>query len=723
MERISRFRAIVMLLIVCMILVLFSIRLFTMQIIETKGDTDNTQTYTTLTRVKAARGDILDRNGNILVGNRASYDLVFNHYVIKSADNRNDHLYKLIKKAQELGIEYTDHFPISKTYPFVYTLDSLNTSWRNYFQRYMVDRSLDSDISAPLLMDTLRDRYNIPDEWAEEDARAVVGLLYEFDLRGVVGTLSNYVFMEDISDEHLSVLLEMNIPGLMVESSTVREYYTTYAAHILGSVGAIDNDEWAYYKDQGYAMDAFVGKSGFEEAFESDLRAIDGTRVDVVDKHGTIISQYYANIYDKDGNVIGKQEPRAGANVEITIDIELQKVAEDALARKMKELRDPLVNQGGVGLDAEGAAIIVMEIETGEILVCASYPTFDLSTLADNYDTIEQEKFAPLFNRALSGAYPPGSTYKMTTLIAAMENGHLQYDEEIITEGVFTKFDDPSFRPTCLIWSKNPGVTHKKIDGTPGIDATIALEVSCNYFFYELAYRMTIDQLDATAKGLGLGEPTGVELPEVIGHRSNAESKAQQYTGMLASWVQGDKILTAIGQSENRFTPMQLCVYTATLANQGVRLKATFLSRVVAADYRTLVRESEPEIMSTMEISDTTYWTYLQGMRQVVTGPRGTANATFGGPKDWIGDADGLWPYADIEVCAKTGTAQTFKDRSDNSAFLCFAPMDDPKIAIAIYGERTGSGGSFAGVAEEIMRAYFSLGDSGDVIVQENQLG
>ena len=721
MERISRIRAIAMLLIVCLILTLFSIRLFSMQIIETKGNTDNTQTYTTLTRVKAARGDILDRNGNKLVGNRASYDLVFNHYVIKSADNRNEHLYKLIKKCQELGIVYNDHFPVSKTYPFVYTLDSYNTSWRSYFQKYMVDRSLDSDISAPLLMSTLRERYDIPEEWSEEDARSVIGLRYEFDLRGVVGTLSNYVFLEDISDEHLSILLEMNIPGLMVESSTVREYYTTYAAHILGSVGAIDADEWAYYDELEYAMDAFVGKSGFEQAFESDLRAIDGTRVDVVDKHGTIISQYYANIYDEKGKIIGQQVPQAGANVETTIDIELQKIAEDSLAKLMQQLRDPMVNTSGEGLDAEGAAVVVMEVKTGEVLVCASYPTFDLATLNQNYAAIEQADFAPLFNRALSAAYPPGSTYKMVTLTSAMMNGKYLLDEEIVAEGVFTKYDN--FRPTCMIWSNNPGSTHKKLDGTPGIDATIALEVSCNYFFYELGDRLTINQLDATAKGFGLGEYTGVELPEVTGHRSNPETKAEQYKGMLTSWYTGDRILTSIGQSENRFTPMQLCVYACTLANKGTRLRATFLSRVVSSDYRTLVREGSPEIMSTMEIDEVTYQTYLQGMRQVISGPRGTGRDSFGGKKDWIGDSNGLWPYPEIEVCAKTGTAETFKDRSDNGAYICFAPMNDPQIAIAIYAERGAHGSTFAVVAEEIMRAYFSLGDSGDVIVQENKLG
>jgi penicillin-binding protein 2 len=144
---------------------------------------------------------------------------------------------------------------------------------------------------------------------------------------------------------------------------------------------------------------------------------------------------------------------------------------------------------------------------------------------------------------------------------------------------------------------------------------------------------------------------------------------------------------------------------------------------VVSSDYRTLVREGSPEIMSTMEIDEVTYMTYMQGMRQVISGPRGTGRDSFGGAKDWIGDSNGLWPYPDIEVCAKTGTAETFKDRSDNGAYICFAPMNDPQIAIAIYAERGAHGSTFSVVAEEIMRAYFTLGDSGDVIVQENKLG
>ena len=213
MERISKLRAMVLLGIFLGIVVLFSAKLFDLQIIETKGDTDNTTTYTSLTRVKAARGDILDRNGNKLVGNRASYDLVFNHYVIESADGANEYLYQLVKKCEEMGVTYNDHFPVTKTRPFSYTLDDYTTAWRGYFQSYMLDRGIDSDISATLLVQQLRTRYKFPETWTDEEARAVLGLRYEFDLRGVAN-LSNYVFIQDVSDEHLAAILELNTPGL-----------------------------------------------------------------------------------------------------------------------------------------------------------------------------------------------------------------------------------------------------------------------------------------------------------------------------------------------------------------------------------------------------------------------------------------------------------------------------------------------------------------------------
>ena len=478
MERISRVRAWLLLLFFCLILVLFSARLFNMQIIETKGNTDNTEVFTTLTRVKAARGDILDRNGNILIGNRASYDLVFNHYVITSADNTNDHLLRLVKKCRELGITYLDHFPVTAERPFEYTLDNFTTAWQGYFQSYLYERSMDSDITAPLLVETLRTRYKIPEEWSDADARAVVGMRYEFDLRGVV-PLANYIFLEDVSDENLSALLEMNIPGLRPESSTVREYYTPYAAHILGTMGAMSPEQWqkinaAYEEGTGakYYMDAQVGQSGFESAFESYLHGTDGMRRDKVDKTGATISQTYDS------------EPVAGNNVETTIDINLQIVAEDALADQIAYLQDPTRNTTGDGNDVEGAAVIVMKVKTGEILACASYPTYNLQTYNEQYDEILKQDFDPLFNRAFHASYPPGSTYKMCTLIAAMEAGKVTPDEIITDGGIYLKYKEDFFTPTCLIWSSY-GYTHGDLV------AWQALMRSCNYYFYELGDRLT----------------------------------------------------------------------------------------------------------------------------------------------------------------------------------------------------------------------------------------
>ena len=714
MERMTRLRARILLGLFAFIMVLYAMRLFNLQIISTDGNTDNTTYYTTVTTVRAARGDILDRNGKVLVGNRASYDLVFNHFVIKSADNRNEYLYTLLKKCEELGVEHQDHLPVTTTRPFEYTLSDYSTAWQGYYQNYMSDRSWDPDVTAPLLIEKMRELYKIPEEWTEEEARAVIGLRYEFDLRGVTN-LPSYVFISDVDSENLAAILELNTPGLMVESSTVREYHTTYGAHILGYMGAMTENEWQEYKKLGYSMDADVGKSGFEQAFETYLHGIDGQRLDKVTKEGTIVSQQYLE---------GK-EPVAGNNVETTIDIDLQKVAEDALAQRMKEITDPNINTGGEGegLDAQGAAVVVMKVKTGEILACASYPTFNLATMKEDWDAINNDDLKPMFNRAFGATYAPGSTYKMCTLVAAMENvygptnpkaGQPIYapGETIYDTGVFNHDDFADFHPTCLFYSSSYG-SHGDLT------AQDALKVSCNLFFYELGYRMTINMMDETAKGFGLGEPTGIELTEKVGWRANEASKKASYKNSAdAAWNGGDRVLCAIGQSENRFTPLQLAVYTCTLANQGTRYRATFLNRVTSSDYRTLVYSNSPEVVSKMNISDTTYNTYVDGMRRVVTMIGGTATTCFGGPKD---EDNTQWP-SKITVCAKTGTAQHSSGGSDHGVFVCFAPMDDPQVAIAIFGEKTAHGSSMAPVAEPILKAYFEMVDASEVYTYENGL-
>lgn len=686
MERITRRRALILLFTVVLVLGFFAFKIYDIQIIQTDGNTDNASTFTTYTRVKAARGDLLDINGNVLVGNRASYDLVINHYVLISADGTNDYLYDLIKLCDSQCITYTDHFPISQERPFTYTLSDYNSAWRGYFQTYLDYKGgLDSDITAPLLVEKLRDKYQIPAEWTDDEARRVIGLRYELDLRQCVGTLPNYVFLTDASDEELSVIMELNIPGLNVEASTTREYNTTYASHILGYVGAMSPEQWEYYKNiDGYEMDAEVGQDGLEAAYEEYLHGIDGWREDTVATDGTLISSRYIT------------EPQAGANVEVSIDINLQRAAEDALQKVIEDLRAG----EGDGSDAGGGAVVATDVKTGQVLVCGSYPKFDLSTFFEDYTELLADKYSPLYNRALLGTYPPGSTYKMSMVVAAIDAGLIDSTTTITDQGRFTKY--AGFEASCLTYSLTGG-THGSIN------AAVALQKSCNYFFYVLGDTIGLSAMDNTAKMLGLGEPTGIELYEDTGHRANAETKEKLYSGDSSGWYKGDQILAAIGQSDNRFTPMQLCVYTATLANQGKRYKATFMNRVVSSDYRSLHLKNEPTLISNLEMSDEAWSAVKEGMYMVANVSGGTAYSTFRN-----------YP---ITIAAKTGTAQTgISGASDNAAFVCYAPLDDPQIAISVYVEKGGHGSTLGSVAKEILDVYFAVGETGDVNTYENKL-
>ena len=689
MERVTRSRVWIIVAAFTLLLLFFAFKLYDLQIVQTGGNKDNTTTFTTRTRVKAARGDILDTNGNVLVRNRASYDMTINHYVMLTASGTNNYLYKLVNRCQEANIEYTEHFPISMERPFVYTLDEMNSSWQRYFQVYLNDKGWDSDITAPHLIQRLREHYKIPAEWTEEQARRVIGIRYEMDLRGKVGSLPLYVFLSDVSDEQLSALVELNIPGLMVEKSTVREYSTKYAAHILGFVGPMNAEQWEQYKEnKDYSMDSEIGQSGLEAAFEEYLHGVDGIREDTVTSSGERIKSEFI------------VEPKAGANVEVAIDINLQRAAEEGLDRVITGLRQ--LEDEEDGHDAEGGAVVAINVKTGQVLVCASYPTYDLSTYFEKYEETLEAPFDPLYNRALLGIYPPGSTYKMSMVIAGIHAGKITSATEIVDKGRFTKYA-PGFVVNCLRWS-DKGLTHQSLT------AAEALQVSCNYFFYDLGDRIGLSIMDSTAKGLGLGEPTGIELPENTGHRANEETKRKLYSGDDARWYQADQITAAIGQSDNRFTPMQLCSYTMALANRGTRYKATFLNRVVSDDYRSLLLQSEKTVLSTLEISDDAYIAYKTGMELV------TAKT-----EDWSGTAYGTFKNYPIKVAAKTGTAQSgSKTASDHGAFVCYAPAEDPQIAIAIYGEKAGHGSSLTTIARDILDVYFQVGQIGDVDTFEN---
>ncbi len=674
------FRVGVLILLIAVMAGIFGVRLYDVQVTQaSQVDHTPSGSHTYRTRVTAARGEILDRNGKVLIGNRASYNLTLIYAIVFSAENPNENLRKLTNLCNELGLEMTDHFPVTMEKPYTYTTDEYSSTWNSYFKAFLDERGWDSDISAPQLIRRLKDTYHLPADWTEEEARRVISIRYELDLRRWT-SLPTYVLLNDVDSVSLAAITELNIPGVNVETSTVRQYNTTYAAHILGRIGLMNAEEYEIYKEKDYAMDAYVGKEGLERAFEDDLHGTDGLRVTTISADGTVLEEYY------------KTMPQAGKNIELTIDIDLQKVSEDALKAHILSLRE---DDG----DAEGGAVVVQQVKTGQILACASYPTFDPATYSQKYNELLETDFAPLYNRALQAAYPPGSTYKMVTTIASIDSGTIGRWVEIEDKGIYRRFEDVGYTPRCMLYT-TAGATHGYVN------AMEALAVSCNYYFYEVGYQTGITKIDEVAKALGLGEATGVELDESVGRRANAETKKLLYSKGYDGWYDADTVAAAIGQSENRFTPMQLACYTSALANHGTRYKATFLQRVLSSDYSELLYESTPVVASQLNISDEAYAAYTEGMRLSVTWANGTSHY-------YLGDYD-------VAVCAKTGTAEHGGNGSDNAAYVLYAPADDPQIAIAVYVEKGTPGSRLAKVARAILDAYFSTSSNVDTVPAEN---
>ena len=688
MERRARFRTGIFIALIVLIMAIFTFRLYALQTSLTEEEIRTSNSLTIQTTVDASRGQILDRNGTVLVGNRASYNLIMIGYVFFNGPSPNESLIELLELCDQLGIEVESNFPVSETRPYTYTLEDYSEAWQSYFRRFLTSRGWDPDMSAQNLMNNLRSDYNIPKDLSDEEAYRLIAVRFELELRTIEGMpLDNYCLARDISSEDLAAVMELGVPGVLVETTTVREYHTTYAAHLLGHTGAMTAYEYEnLYPD--YAMDAVVGKEGVEYAFESYLHGTDGLLQTTILSTGEVLEQQYL------------VTPEPGDNVELTIDIGLQATAENALAQVIENLQQNGVGTQKEGKDADSGAVVVLDATNNEVLAMASYPTYDPARYNLDFNELAEADGNPLLNHALQGLYAPGSIYKMVTAITAMEKAGVGAYYQVTDLGVYDKYELQGYAPACYIW-RSSGRTH----GT--VNMMQALAVSCNYYFYEVGLQVATTDMDFVAKNLGLGEPTGIELYEETGTRANAETKAEIFAGTdMEAWVEGDKLQASIGQSLNSFTPLQMACYVSALANAGTRYKATILSRVVSWDYQELIEESEPEVASRLEMDEKTLACINEGMKMTVSDYSGTAYSY-------------LHDYP-IAVAAKTGTAQHGSGGSDNASFVCYAPADDPQIAIAVYVEHGAQGGNLANVVRPILDAFFSQESKYETTYNEN---
>ena len=683
---------------VAALIALCVVTLYKLQIIEGAAYYEESQNKQASNQtVTAARGNILDRYGRVLVSNRECYNLKISDTRLFSdeVEDPNAVILEMINMVEAAGETYIDDLPITKEPPFEYT--DMTALQRTLLTAYLKDKGLDEDTTAVELMSYFRTRYDIANSYNAEEMRKIASVRYALNVRYSINT-NPYVFVEDASIDLISDLMGVVGNVVEVETSYVREYNTQYAAHILGYVQAMSEEDMEKYRPQdensGYDYDTKVGRDGVEYTFEDWLHGTNGTARVTRTASGTITSTVYT------------EDPVPGNHVYLTIDIQLQEAVERILETGIYELqlkRDEdnakytmEGNLDEVREDIQGGAIVVVDVKTGEPLAIASYPTFDLSSIIEDYSDLLEAENNPLFNRALNGAYEPGSTFKPCTAIAGLTENIINTETQIECTGLFTKYADQGYAPACWIYTQTDGqLTH-------GYDnVTEAIKDSCNVFFYTVADNLGIRKLMEYAKNFGLGESTGIELSETTGNMANPDNHLNYD---VDSWVDGDTVQAGIGQSDSMFTPLQLAEYCAAIANGGTRHSAAILKSVRSYDYSRQLYQKETEVLSTVESADYNWAAVQRGMYLMANDITSSSSTVYYALSNYS------YNGVSLPVAAKTGTSQLGEDKTNNAIFMCYAPFDDPEIAIAIVVERGQSGANLSKMARNVLDAYFSLG-------------
>ena len=664
----------------CLICVIYLGRLFFIQISgrenEYKADIEEREVT-----VQAVRGEIYDRNGVKLVANRYSYDLSFAYkqFFDLPVQERNEvclNIQNALAKRGGEGVREQKFFPFDGTYPnYTYSADTLNgDSIRSYrLKRVLGDLDLKVETTAVQLRDYYTDTYDLLQidnqgnrRFSDAEIDTLIRIYYDIDAVRFRSS-GEYVLCQDVDMSLMTYIKEQNIKAVNFTVTVAREYcYPGYASHILGLVGPIYSEEWDYYNDLGYQMNAIVGKSGCEAAFESYLHGTDGKMKIKEDKNGNVTE------------IEVLTEPIAGNDVYLTIDINLQIAAEDGLAENVE-----YVSGQADGEVCNAGAAVAMDPNTFEVLAIASHPTYDLTTYNADYNLLAQDPNKPLTNRAIDGFYAPGSTLKPGMAAIALQDGVLSKSESITCTGRYHNTIGCSTYSDTHWWGS--------------IDVVDAISCSCNSFFCELGDRLGIQKMEQYLAKFGLGESTGLEL----GGRSGILA-GPTYRGEIQSseqWQPGMTWQAAIGQSDHQLSPVQMACYISTLCNGGTRYTAHLLHSVYrfGSDEPSFVyQQTDDTVLSRIELSQENLDIVFEGMRRMVNETTFVRNQIANNSK------------IPVTVGGKTGTAQRGGDNPDNALFVATAPYNNPDVVISVVLENGSHGYYCAMTAAKILEAYYN---------------
>jgi len=660
-------RLYLLMLIIALIFVGFAVRLMSVQIVHGSEYKERVQQGVTYRQqVQPSRGEIFDRYGRPFAVNKVSYDIVINVAYLPIKE-RNAVIQKIIQLMDEEGQEWIDNLPVSASEPFSFTSGPDADSQIKQMKK--IAGNLTADTSAQVTMEQLLERYDLHEMEDKTLARKIAGVRYEMERTGTNST-TPYTFAEDISMDLVVKIQEysFDMPGIEIAQSTTREYVDgELGSSFIGITGYISADEYEEVDKTLYQYSDRIGKNGLEKAAELILKGSRGTREILVDSKGNVLSSTVT------------EEATPGNSVITTIDKDLQQAALDGLKDQIAHMQNTMAEDDG-GL-ANAGAVVAVDVKSGEILAMANYPTYDLSDYYTNYSELANDSMRPLFNRAAQGTYVPGSIFKPVVGTAGLINGIIDRDSKVECTHIYTRFLD--YQPKCL--------------GNHGyIDLNFALTVSCNIFFYDVGYQLGIDEIGDYARQLGLGVSTGIEIEEATGRVSSPElfEALRAHNDPPETWSAGNVLQASIGQLDNKFTPLQLASYTATLANNGQRMKLHLIKEVKDYNLEETIEVVEPVVLNTVEADEEVWDAVREGMISV------SRDTTYGSSRYYLGS----YP---ITVASKTGSPQA--NGTTDATFICYAPAEDPEIAIAVVIENGSSGQKAAPVALSILNEYFGF--------------
>lgn len=667
-------RELVLIFLLSLVAIIFIVQLFNIQIINGSSYREQAENKIVRTEsVAASRGEVYDRNGVLLATNKLTYNVELYRTKVGTelTNNAIRDLYDILESNND---------NIYSTFPINDNLDNFSDEYLendNLRKNFLKDIRLSEDASFQDVIEYYSDLYAVED-YSFEDKIKIIKVKYEANLNGY-SLFNSAIISKNISKNSVAQIEELKskLYGINIVSVPQRYYVSDdFACHILGYVSKINTTEYSNLKDKGYTINSMIGKSGVEESMEQYLKGKDGIKKVVTDSLGNVSSELVT------------QEAESGNNVTLTIDYRIQNVVENALKTTLENLQNGTLGKEAIE-EAQSGSCVVLDVKTGEVLAMASYPTYNINNFAggissSQWNALINDIQKPMFNRAISGTYSPGSTYKMLMGIAGLESGKITVDELYTDPGIYPY----SYNPKCWIYT-----SHNTTHGT--INLAGALKGSCNCYFYEVGRRIGISNIVEWAKNFGLGQKTGIELSgEAKGNIAGEEEEG---------WSLGDTLSASIGQSTNLYTPIQLANYISTIANGGTLNKVSVIkgvgnnfNSISLSDIANYSKEFTGVDFETKELNISSSYVNAvkEGMYAVTTETGGTAADIFADSK--------------VEVAGKTGTAQV-SNGANNAIFVGFAPYDNPQIAVVAIVEHGAEGYYLAPMVKEITNEYFDI--------------